>query len=94
MFLSFFKWVISDNKYSVKPNYLQIIKHLLFYIPYEIWKHNLYIDFIASVYELFDNPSYIQWIIYSQMETTVHSQVIIRAKIYKILSEQYWYKDE
>ena len=35
------------------------MKHLLFYIPYKIWKHSLIsIDFVASVYELFDNLSY------------------------------------
>ena len=37
------------------------MKYLLFYIPYNICKHSLirfWIDFIASVYELFDNPSY------------------------------------
>ena len=35
--------------------------HLLFYIPYKICKHSLIsiIDFNASVYELFDNPSYV-----------------------------------
>ena len=36
------------------------MKHLLFYIHYKICKHSLIkIDFIASVYELFDNPSYL-----------------------------------
>ena len=36
----------------------QFIKHKLFYIPCKICKHGLIsIDFIASVYELFDNPS-------------------------------------
>ena len=35
------------------------MKHLLFYIPYKIYKLTLIsIDFTASVYELFDNPSY------------------------------------
>ena len=35
------------------------MKHLLFYIPYRICKHSLIsINSIASVYELFDNPSY------------------------------------
>ena len=33
---------------------------MLFYIPYKICKHTLLsIDFIVSVYELFDNPSYL-----------------------------------
>ena len=33
----------------------------MFYIPYKICKHILIssIDFIGSVYELFDNPSYV-----------------------------------
>ena len=36
------------------------MKHLLFYIPYKICKHSfISIDFTASVYELFDNPSYV-----------------------------------
>ena len=37
----------------------QLIEHLLFYIPYKSCKHSLTnIDFIAPVYERFDNPSY------------------------------------
>ena len=36
------------------------VKHLLFYIPYKIYKHSLIsIDYITPVYELFDNPSYL-----------------------------------
>ena len=35
------------------------MKDLLLYIPYKICKHSLIsIDFIALVYEHFDNPSY------------------------------------
>ena len=35
------------------------MEHLLFYIPYKSFKHSLTnIDFIAPVYERFDNPSY------------------------------------
>ena len=35
---------------------------MLFYNPYKIFKHGLIsIDFIASVYELFDYPSYL-WV--------------------------------
>ena len=39
--------------------FLQPMKHLWLYIPYKIFKHSLIrTDFITSVYELFDNPSY------------------------------------
>ena len=34
------------------------MKHVLFCIPSKICKHSLSINLIASVYELFDNPSY------------------------------------
>ena len=50
------KWLIIN----VSSLFSQLIKYLLVYIPYKICKHCLInIDFIASVYELFDNPSYI-----------------------------------
>ena len=40
-----------------KVNFLRLIKLLLDYILYKICKHSLNsIDFIASVYELFNNP--------------------------------------
>ena len=40
--------------------HIQLIKHVLFYIPCKICKRSLIsIDFIESVYELFDNSSYI-----------------------------------
>ena len=45
-----------------------MIKHLLIYIPYKIRKQSLIsIDFIASVYELFDNPSYCPLIVNFQL---------------------------
>ena len=48
------------NYQRIQLKFSQLIKHLLFYIPYKIWKHSLKsIDFTASVYELFDNPSYV-----------------------------------
>ena len=47
------------NYQRIWLKFLQLVEHLLFYISYKICKHNLMsIDFIASVYELFDNPSY------------------------------------
>ena len=47
------------NYQRILLNFSQLIKNLLFYNPYKICKHSLIsIDFIASVYELFDNPSY------------------------------------
>ena len=54
---------VSDDKminyHCIKLEFSQLIKHLLFYIPYKICKHIVKsIDFTASVYELFDNPSY------------------------------------
>ena len=46
------------NYQRIWLEFSQLIKHLLFYSPYKICKHSLIsIDFIASVYELFDNPS-------------------------------------
>ena len=37
-----------------------LVEHLLFYISYKMCKQSLMsIDLIATVYELFDNPSYI-----------------------------------
>ena len=40
-------------------DFSQLIKTLLFYNPYKMCKHSLFcIDFIASLYELFDNHSY------------------------------------
>ena len=51
-------WYEELSTYKLK--FSQLIKHLLFYIPYEIYMHSLKsIDFIASVYERFDNPSYV-----------------------------------
>ena len=48
------------NYQRIWLKFSQLIKYLLFYIPYKICKHSLIsIDFIASVYELFDNPSYV-----------------------------------
>ena len=48
------------NYQRILFNFSQLIKHLLFYIPYKTCKHTLKsIDFTASVYELFDNPSYV-----------------------------------
>ena len=48
------------NYQRIWLKFLQLVEHLLFYISYKICKHNLMsIDFIASVYELFDNPSYL-----------------------------------
>ena len=48
------------NYQRIKLKFSQLIKHLLFNISYKICKHSLIsIDFTASVYELFDNPSYI-----------------------------------
>ena len=47
------------NYLRIKLKFSQLIKHLLFYIPYKICKHSFKsYDFTASVYELFDNPSY------------------------------------
>ena len=46
-------------------NYQCILMKNLFYYPYEIIKHSfINIDFIASVYELFNNPSYMTMIMY------------------------------
>ena len=57
-------WIVSDdnliNYQRIKLKFSQLMKHMLFYIPYKICKHGLIsIDFIVSVYKLFDNPSYI-----------------------------------
>ena len=43
---------------GIIKKFLTTNETFVFYIPYEICKHTLIsIDFIASVYELFDNPS-------------------------------------
>ena len=48
------------NYQRILLNFSQLIKNVLFYNPYKIGKPSLIsIDFIASVYELFDNPSYL-----------------------------------
>ena len=54
---------VFDNKMinyqCIWLKFYQHVEHLLFYISYKICKQSLMsIDFIASVYELFDNPSY------------------------------------
>ena len=42
---------------GLSKSFSPLMKHS-FYIPYKICKHSLIsIDFIASVYKLFDNPS-------------------------------------
>ena len=47
------------NFQRIELKFSQLNKHLLFDIPYKICKHSFKsIDFTASVYELFDNPSY------------------------------------
>ena len=49
--------MINDQRIWLK--FLQLVEHLLFNISYKICKQSLMsIDFIPSVYELFDNPSY------------------------------------
>ena len=46
------------NYQRIYLNFSLLIKQMLFYISCKICKHNLIsIDFMASVYELFDNPS-------------------------------------
>ena len=48
------------NYQRIKLKFSQLMKHLLFYIPFTICKHSfISIGFTASVYELFENPSYI-----------------------------------
>ena len=48
------------NYQRVWLNFSQLIKNLMFYNPYKICKHSLIsIDFITSVYEFFENPSYV-----------------------------------
>ena len=48
------------NYQRIYFKFSQLIKQMLFYISCKICNHSLIsIDFIASVYELFDNPSYI-----------------------------------
>ena len=45
------------NNQRIWLKFSPLIKHLLCFISYKICMHNLVrIDFIASVYELFDNP--------------------------------------
>ena len=53
--------IVFDDKMIIYQRiylkFSQLMKHLLFYILYKICKHVLTsIDFIASVYELFDTP--------------------------------------
>ena len=57
-------WFVFDNKMinyqRIWLKFYQPLEHLLFYISYKSCKQSLMsIDFIASVYELFDNPSYV-----------------------------------
>mgnify|MGYP003686756607 CR=1 FL=1 len=48
------------NYQRIYFKFSQMIKQMLFYISCKICNHSLIsIDFIAPVYELFDNPSYI-----------------------------------
>ena len=56
-------WFVFDDKrinyQRIWPTFSYFKKKMFVYIPYKIWKHILIrIVFIASIYELFDNPSY------------------------------------
>ena len=63
MYFVFDDKMIYHQRFWLK--FSQLIKHLLFYIPHKICKHSLdNINFIASVYELSDNPSYLRKYIY------------------------------
>ena len=47
------------NYQRIQLKFSKLMKHLLFYIPFKIYKHGfISIDFIALIYELFDNPQY------------------------------------
>ena len=51
-------------------------KHFLFYIPYKIYEHSfISIDFIESVYWLFDNP-YTCWILHSSVHDMLYALLI------------------